>query len=171
MIQASCHFVKINIRMVLALLALPVASCTMPSSSPEQIQSSNPSVTYKYQNDQELLQANQSATAYCSQYRGVPQAISFTPDPDGSNDVVYQCVPSTAQAGPQIQANQNLTYSYSSDAQLLDASRSAQTYCMNNDSSSQVSANITTNADGTKTVTFQCNPPENAQYPQNTQSQ
>jgi len=56
MIQESCRFVRAHIRMIAALLPLMVASCAQPSSSPEQVQSSNPSVTYKYHNDQDLLQ-------------------------------------------------------------------------------------------------------------------
>jgi hypothetical protein len=156
MIQESCRFVQVHVRMVAALLALLVASCVQPSSSPEQVQSSNPSVTYKYHNDQELLQVNQNATTYCNQYRSLPQATNFTPDPNGGNDVVFQCVPATKPETSQEPVNPNLTYNYGSDTDLLNASRNAQTYCMNN-GSSQVSSNITTNTDGTKTVTFQCN--------------
>ena len=160
MIQESCRFVQVHIRMAAALLALLVASCAQPSTSPEQVQSSNPSVTYKYHNDQELLQVDQSAATYCSQYKGLPQATNFTPDPNGGNDVVFQCVPPTTQATSQVPVNPNLTYTFGSDTELLNDSRNAQTYCMNN-GSSQVTSNITTNADGTKTVTFQCNPPSN----------
>ena len=147
-----------HIRVVAALLVLLVASCTQPSTSPEQVQSSNPSVTYKYHNDQELLQVDQSATTYCSRYRGLPQATNFTPDPNGGNDVVFQCAPTTTPETSQAPVNPNLTYTYGSDTELLNASRNAQTYCMNN-GSSQVTSNITTNTDGTKTVTFQCNRP------------
>jgi hypothetical protein len=158
MIQESCRFAQVHIRMVAPLLALLVASCAQTSTSPEQIQSSNPSVTYNYHNDQELLQVDQSATTYCSQYQGLPQAVSFTPDQNGGNDVVFQCSPATTQETPQVQANPNLTYTYGNDTELLNASRNAQVYCRNN-GSSQVSSNITTNPDGTKTVTFQCSPP------------
>jgi hypothetical protein len=142
MIQESCRFVQVHVRMVAAPLALLVASCVQPSSSPEQVQSSNPSVTYKYHNDQELLQVNQNATTYCNQYRSLPQATNFTPDSNGGNDVVFQCVPATAPETSQMQVNQgnpNLTYNYVNDAQPLDASRNAKSYCMNN-GSSQVSS-------------------------------
>ena len=155
MIQEFCRFVHGHIRMTAALLALLVASCVQPSSSPEQVQSSNPSVTYKYNNDQELLQVDQSAATYCSQYHGLPQAANFTPDPNGGNDVVFQCVPAATTGTSQVPVNPNLTYTYGSDTELLNASRNAQTYCINN-GSSQVISNITTNTDGTKTVTFQC---------------
>jgi hypothetical protein len=155
-IPQSYHFVPRIRRSATALLALLLASCTVQSSSPEQVQSSNPSVTYKYHNDQELLQVNQSATTFCGQYRGIPQATNFRADSDGSKDVVFQCVPATAPLTSQVPVNPNLTYTYGTDAQLLDASRNAQIYCMNS-GASQVSSSITTDTDGTKTVTFQCN--------------
>jgi ABC-type Fe3+-hydroxamate transport system substrate-binding protein len=158
MIQKSCRFMKVHIRTVAALLALFLASCAQPSSSAEQVQSSNPSVTYNYHNDQELLQVDHSATTYCTQYRSLPQAINFKPDPNGGNDVVFQCVPATTIETSQEPVNPNLTYTYENDTELLTASRNAQSYCMNN-GSSQVTSNITTNTDGTKTVTFQCNRP------------
>ncbi len=158
MLHESGRFVQAHIRMVAALLALLVASCAQPSSSPEQVQSSNPSVTYNYHNDQELLQVDHSATTYCTQYRSLPQAVNFKPDPNGGNDVAFQCVPATTTENSQEPVNPNLTYTYESDTDLLTASRNAQTYCMNN-GSSQVSSNITSNTDGTKTVTFQCTRP------------
>jgi PBP1b-binding outer membrane lipoprotein LpoB len=158
MIQESCRFVQVHIRTTAALLTLFLASCAQPTSSPEQVQSSNPSVTYNYHNDQELLQVDHSATTYCTQYRSLPQAINFKPDPTGGNDVVFQCVPATTIDTSQGPVNPNLTYTYENDTQLLTASRNAQSYCMTN-GSSQVSSNITTNMDGTKTVTFQCNRP------------
>ncbi|MCC2663345.1 MAG: hypothetical protein K0S35_1267 [Geminicoccaceae bacterium] len=58
---------------------------------------------------------------------------------------------------PQQAAGPNLTYSYQTDQELLDASRSAQTYCMVNGSQVAVS-NIGTNPDGSRTVMFQCTP-------------
>jgi hypothetical protein len=158
MIPKFCCFVKVHIRMVAALLTLLVASCVQPSSSPEQVQSSNPSVTYKYHTDQELLQVDRSATTYCTQYRSLPQATNFAPDPNGGSDVVFECVPATTIETSQVPVNPNLTYTYENDTDLLTASRNAQSYCMNN-GSSQVSSNITTNTNGTKTVTFQCNRP------------
>ena len=63
-----------------------------------------------------------------------------------------------ATAAPRQQAfDPNLTYSYRTDQELLDASWSAQAYCMNNGSQRAVS-NIRTNADGSRTVMFQCTP-------------
>jgi hypothetical protein len=137
-----------------ALTALLMASCAPPYLPPQQVQSSNPNVTYKYNGDDGLLQVNQSATTYCNQYRATPRAANFANNPDGSRTVVFECVQPTMQIGTQT-VDPNLTYNYRSDAELLNASQNAQVYCMNN-GSPQVTSNIRANTDGSRTVTFQC---------------
>jgi hypothetical protein len=154
MIANSCRILKAKGRSATVLAGLLVACCAPPYSPPEQVQASNPSVTYKYRGDQELLQANQSATTFCNRYQSVPRTASFANDPDGSKVVIFECV-QTVPAAQQPQFNPNLTYNYRTDQELLDASRNAQIYCMNN-GSQQVISNIATNANGTRTVTFQC---------------
>jgi hypothetical protein len=141
---------------VLAIVA--VASCA-PSHSLQQVKTSNPSVTYEYRGDQELLQAQQNAVTFCNQYQSAPRPARFTSGPnDGSNNVVFECDPNLPTAAPPVQAaGPNLTYSYRTDQELLDASRSAQTYCMVNGSQVAIS-NIGTNQDGSRTVMFQCTP-------------
>jgi hypothetical protein len=137
------------------LAGLMMASCAeLQQSSPEQVESSRPTVTYKYRNDEELIQANQRAATFCNQYNFAPRAASFSTDRDGSKVVVFDCVPSSMPA-PQPPVNPNLIYSYRTDRELLNASRSAQIYCMNI-GSQQVISNVVTNADGSRTVTFQC---------------
>jgi len=149
---------KANVRAAVALAGLLATSCAPQYSSPQQVQSSNPSVTYKYHNDQELLQVNQSAATFCNQYRAVPRAASFANSQDGSKVVVFECLQMTAPVAQQPQFNPNLAYTYRTDQELLDASRNAQIYCMNS-GSSQVISNISANADGTRTVAFQCSRP------------
>jgi hypothetical protein len=136
------------------LAGLMLASCAPQYSSPQQVQETNPSVTYKYTTDQELVQANQSAAIFCSRYQSVQQTASFSNDPDGSRVVVFECVQSLPVAASLPQYNPNLAYSYRTDQELLD-SRNAQIYCRNN-GSQQVVSNIVTNANGTRTVTYQC---------------
>lgn len=153
MIAYSCRFLKVTIRAAAVLAGLVAAACAPLHSSPEQVRASNPSVTYKYSSDQELVQANQRAAKFCNRYQSVPGAANFAKDPDGSRIVVFECVETSATS--QEQYNSNLTYNYRTDQELLDASRNAQIYCMNN-GSQQLISNIVTNANGTKTVTFQC---------------
>jgi hypothetical protein len=151
----SCRSPIKNIRAAAVLAGLLVASCVPPYTSPQQVQASNPTVTYKYRSDQELLQANQNASTFCNRYQSVARTANFANDPDGSKVVIFECVQTAAAS--QQQFNPNLTYNYRSDQELLDASRNAQIYCMKN-GSQQVISNIVANANGTKTVTFQCSP-------------
>jgi hypothetical protein len=156
MIANACHFGKVNIRAATVLAGLLVTACVPPYAEPQQVQASNPTVTYKYRGDQELLQADQSAATFCSRYQSVPRTASFGSDVDGRKVVVYECVQSATLASAPPPTS-NLAYNYQTDQQLLDASRHAQIYCMNN-GSQEVVSNIANNADGTRTVTFQCAP-------------
>lgn len=158
MISRSRRLLKLNAGGAAALASLMATACVPQYPPPQQVQSSNPSVTYKYHSDQELLQVNQSATTFCNQYRSLPRPTNFTSSPDGSKVVVFECVQMATPMSQQSQFNPNLTYTYRTDQELLDASRNAQIYCMNN-GSPQVISNIATNPDGTRTVAFQCSRP------------
>jgi hypothetical protein len=145
-------------RAAAVLATVAVAACA-PAHTLQQVKASNPSVTYEYRGDQELLQAQQNAVTFCEQYQAAPRPARFTSGPnDGSNNVIFECDPNLPAAAPPQQAlGPNLNYSYRTDQELLDASRSAETYCMNN-GSRQVVSSIATNADGSRTVMFQCTP-------------
>jgi len=137
------------------LAGLLLASCVAPYAPPSQVQASNPTVTYKYRSDRELLQVNQNAANFCSQYQSVPRTANFTGDPDGSKVVNFECVPQAPPTASVQQFTPNPAYSYRTDQELLDASRNAQSYCLSN-GSQQVISNTTTSANGTKTFTFRC---------------
>ncbi len=153
----SSLFLLFDLRATAVLATVAVAACAPPHSL-QQVKTSNPSVTYEYRGDQELLQAQQNAATFCNQYQAAPRPARFTTGSNGqSNNVVFECDPNLRTAAPRQQAlDPNLTYSYRTDQELLDASWNAQTYCMNNGSQRAVS-NIRTNADGSRTVVFQCN--------------
>jgi hypothetical protein len=139
----------------LALLAAAaVASCSSLPSSQQPVQSSNPSVTYSYRTDQELLQANQNATTYCGQYQTAPRTGTLTNNPDGSKTVVFECVRTAALPAP-APVNPNLSYTYRTDQELVQASQTAGAYCLKY-GSQPMTSRMVTNSDGTKTVTFQC---------------
>ena len=154
MMANSRGFLKVNVLTATVLAGLIVASCAPQFSSPTQVQASNPTVTYKYRSDQELSQANQSAATFCSRYQSVARTANFGTDPDGSRTVMFECVQTAQPAGAQPM-NPNLTRTYRTDQELVEASRMAQSYCMNSGSQPVIS-DIVTNANGTKTVTFQC---------------
>jgi hypothetical protein len=142
------------VRAAAMLAVMLVPACAPMRSAPQQVQASNPTVTYKYRGDQELLDANQKAVTYCGQYRSVVRTGNITSAPDGTKTVVFECV-ATAPTPPTLPYSPNVAYAYRSDQELLDASRSADAYCMNNGSQRSMSSTVT-NANGTKTVTFQC---------------
>jgi hypothetical protein len=141
---------------VAAIATLLISACSpISTSSPVQLEANNPTVTYKYRNDDELIQTNQLAATFCSQYQLAPRPLSFTRDDAGNSIVNFECVPNAGS--PATPSNPNLTYTYRSDQELLEISRNAHIYCLNNGSTSNTSS-IVSNGNGTKTITFQCNP-------------
>ncbi len=149
-------WVKGRTAVVLAIAAVS-ASCTASSHSLQQVRTSSPSVTYAYSGDQELLQAEQNAITFCSQYNSTPGPARIVSNPNaGTNSVIFECGPNPPVAAvPQPALGPNLTYTYRTDQELLAASRTADNYCATN-GSRRALANITANTDGSKTVTFQC---------------
>lgn len=142
----------------IALLAAgTVAACVQVPSSQQPVQASNPSVTYNYRTDQELLKASQNATTYCGQYQTAPRAATITNNADGSKTAVFECVRTAAPAPPPPPVNPNLSYTYRTDQELVQASQTASAYCLRN-GSQPMTSNMVTNTDGTRTVTFQCGP-------------
>jgi hypothetical protein len=127
-----------------------------PPHSLQQVRTTNPSVTYTYSGDEELLQAQQNAVTFCRQYNSTPAPARITRSSSGGNNVVFECSPNLPIAPlPQQTLGPNLTYTYRTDQELLEASRNAEAYCANH-GSQRVISNITANADGSKTVIFQC---------------
>lgn len=161
MISYPNRFRKATIGTTAALAALMLASCvtTPRSSSPQQVAESNPTVTYKYRNDDELIQAGQRAVIFCNEHQAVPQpqAESFSIDANGDRIVVFECFPRTSDiaATPLRQPNSDLSYNFRTDQELLNASRDAQIYCLNN-GSPEMDSNIVTQSNGSRTVTFRC---------------
>jgi hypothetical protein len=147
------------LRVLTALAASTLAAC-VASSGPRQVQAENPSITYTYRTDQDLLQASQQAANYCAKYQSVERTSRITNNSDGTNTVIFDCVKTTATVAPApvpaTPVNPGMTYTYRTDQELLDASRNAEAYCMRY--GSPMTSSITTNPNGTKTVTFQCGP-------------
>lgn len=139
-----------------AMAGLALVSCVSTRSSPEQVAASNPTVTYEYRNDDELIQANQRAITFCNQYQALPRAQSFDTRSDRKNLVIFECVgASSFSSAPQRQSSSDLTYNFRTDQELLDVSRDAQVYCMNS-GAPEMDSNIVVHSNGSKTVTFRC---------------
>ena len=145
---------------VAVIAALLVSGCVAQNSAPQQVKASNPSVTYKYRGDQELLQANQNAMTFCSQYHSAARTARINDSSEGGKTVVFECdaMPPAVVATAAQPYNPNLAYAYRSDQDLLDASRNADIYCMNNGGSQRAMSTVVTNPNGTKSVSFQCVP-------------
>ena len=141
---------------IAVLTAATVAAC-QSTPSPQAVQSSNPRVTYNYRTDQELIQANQNAATFCSQYQTSPRTASLTNNADGSKTVVFECVRTGAALPAPASVNPNLTHTYRTDQELVQATHTASTYCQRVGSQPMTSS-IVTNTNGSKTVTFQCGP-------------
>jgi hypothetical protein len=148
----SCRF-RPMYACAVALTAAAIAGCAMDPVSPQPVHASNPSVTFNYRTDQELLQANQSATTYCTQYQASPRTVNIASNADGSKMVVFECVPTTLVALPPAAPAQS--YTARTDQELLQASQTANGYCLKH-GSQPMTTNIVTNANGTRTITFQC---------------
>lgn len=155
------HFRTLAACLISATAAGVLASCAPGNRAPETVSASNPSVTYKYRGDQELLRANQQATSFCNQYGTTPRTVNLTSNTDGTSTVIFECVkvgvPTTAVA-PLPPVNPALTYSYRTERELLDSSRRADAYCMQYGQRMVATSSIVTNADGSRTATFQCGP-------------
>jgi hypothetical protein len=156
MITHTHRFMKVAFRTTAVFAALMTASCASTRSSPQQVDVSNPTVTYKYRNDEQLIEANQRAMTYCDQYQSVPQTGHFGRDSSGGNIVVFECLPRSAAAAPQRQFNSDLVYNFRTDQELLDVSRDAQAHCLNS-GQPEMDSNIVVNSNHSKTVTFRCN--------------
>ena len=59
----SSRFLSVSMPAAVVLAAVAVASCA-PSHSLQQVETRNPSVTYEYRGDQELLRAQRNAVAF-----------------------------------------------------------------------------------------------------------
>jgi hypothetical protein len=63
-----------------------VRTTALPAPAP------NPNLlTYSYRTDPELVQASQTASAYCMQNASLPMTSRVTTNPDGSRTVAFQC--------------------------------------------------------------------------------
>jgi hypothetical protein len=143
--------------------AVMTASCaSTPQSAPREVAANNPTVTYEYRNDDELIQANERAVSFCQPYQTLPQAQHFSENSDHQKIVIFECV-STVQTAPIRQPDSELRYNYRNDQELLDVSRNAQIQCRNS-GRPDMSSDVAVNADGSRSVTFHCNQRVGAAY-------
>lgn len=156
------QFKNASIGAIAMVAAVMTASCASMSPAPRQVAASNPTVTYQYRNDDELIQANQRAVSFCEPYQTLPQAQHFSENTDHQKIVIFECV-SSAQTATIRQPDSQLRYNYRSDQELLDVSRNAQVQCRNS-GRPDMSSDVVVNSDGSRSVTFHCNQRVSAAY-------
>jgi hypothetical protein len=152
----------------IALIAVAfVTACEPMHRTAQEVEARPPKVSYKYSSDDGLVEANAKARTYCSQYASAPSIQgSVSHNQDGTRTATFECVKTTAVVTPPPVATAPApvpapsrgyyNYSYRSDAELLQAIQSADSYCAR--TGQIASSSIITNTDGTKTLTYQCVP-------------
>jgi hypothetical protein len=143
--------------MVPLFAVLLVAACAPQHAAPKQTQSTSPSVTYTYRGDEELVQANEKAMAYCSQYRSTARTARIDTSSDGSKTVVFDCVALAPSVATTQVYNPDYPYVYHTDEDLLGVAQSADRYCSSNGSQRALTT-ISTDSTGARTITFRCVP-------------
>lgn len=139
------------------VLAVGLGACVAPMP-PQQTDATEPKVAYSYATDRDLIEATRKAEAYCAKYAMWPRHSGIAQNPDGSKNVRFVCDRPVAAVPPPRPVPPSVSYSYRTDLELVDASRSAQTYCQQFGANAR-SGHITQGADGTKTVAFDCHRP------------
>jgi hypothetical protein len=155
----SPHFSQLKnaiIGATVVVAAVMTASCASMSAAPRQVAASNPTVTYQYRNDDELIQANQRAITFCEPYQTLPRAQHFSENSDHQRIVIFECV-SSVQTASIRQPDSELRYDYRTDQELVEDSRNAQVQCRNI-GRPDMSSNVVVNSDGSRSVTFHCSP-------------
>jgi hypothetical protein len=155
------NFIRTTAITLASIAVVGLAGCEI-DSTPKQVHATNPTVSYRYHDDRDLVQANEQAQAYCSRYQSVPTQARFQTDANGDRVVVFDCVAAATVAAPVGVApypaaypRSDMTYTYRSDEEFMANSRTAQSYCASNGMTLDTQT-IVENHDGTKTVTFQC---------------
>jgi hypothetical protein len=102
------------------------------------------------------------ALAACAQLPSSQQPVqasnpsvtaTLTSNADFSKTAVFECVRTAVPAPAPV--NPNLSYTYRTDQELVQASQTASAYWLRY-GSQPISSSMMANSDGTRTATFQC---------------
>lgn len=144
---------------VIALAASALISCTYTPPPPQEVRLTKPTVTYSYETGNQLVEATRKAEDYCRQFDSWPRVSTISPNTRNGRDAVFTCDrPRTAvyePLRPLPPARPMVSYAYRDDRDLVEAMQSAERYCSRYNSR-PASTNVITNADGSRTVQFDC---------------
>jgi hypothetical protein len=146
-------------RLATPLTVTALAACTSYSRPAVQTSATKPTVSYEYGDDNGLIDATRKAETFCGQYDAWPTAVDFDRR-SGDQHVTFVCdQPRVVAAAPTTvvvpSPQPPLTYPYRDDRGLVEALNQAQRYCLGLNGNAR-STRVTNNADGSRTVTFEC---------------
>jgi hypothetical protein len=142
------------------LAAATLGSCSEYSRGAVQTRASKPVVSYVYSDDEGLMDATRKAEGYCAQYGAWATTEDIVSRSDGRH-VTFVCdqprapiatAPTTTVVVPP---QSPVSYPYRDERSLVDATANAQRYCIGFNAYAR-STIVTTNADGSRTVSFEC---------------
>ena len=140
---------------VLAVVA--AIACTPRYQEAYEVEANPPRVSYEFSSDTGLIEANNQARVYCSQYAATPSIRGeITNSPDDTQTVTFTCIKTVAVTTYPSPAPPPTSYIYRTDVELLQAIESTDAYCAQ--SGRIASSSITIDSGGTRTLTYQCVP-------------
>jgi Tfp pilus assembly protein FimT len=141
------------------MLAAILASCAALRQPAVQTSASKPTVSYVYSDDQGLVEATRQAESYCAQYSAWPTSSDIVTQSDGRHVTFFCDQPRTVTSAPATvvapAAQQVVSYPYADDRGLIEAANQAQRYCMGFNANAR-STVVVNNANGSRTLTFEC---------------
>jgi hypothetical protein len=158
----SNHAARIAQGFSALFLAAALAACAGPAGRAQPVQESAPSVTYKFTDDEGLVDATVKAEAYCREYNALPTTSVIRQAPDGAREVVFVCDQARAVAFADTRtmhrtATPTVQYTYRDERTLIEATTEAQRHCAALGAEAR-SHTVSTGPAGTRTVVFECVP-------------
>ena len=146
-------------RLATALTVTALAACSSGPRPAVQTSASKPTVSYEYGDDNALIDATRKAETFCEQYGAWPTAVDFD-ERSGDHHVTFACDQARVVAAAPTtlvvpSSRPPLAYPYRDDRGLVEALSQAQRYCLGLSANAR-STRVTNNADGSRTVTFDC---------------
>jgi hypothetical protein len=137
-----------------------IAGCATSSGRAEPVAANPPSVTYKYSDEQGLIDASLKAEAFCRDFNSWPTAAGTHFARDGSGEVTFICDQDRAEtlAGTRprsLPSNPTVEYTYRDEQELIEATARAQRHCAAFGAEAR-STTVRAGAGSTGRVEFEC---------------
>ena len=135
------------------MVGIFLSSCASYSDRAEHVQSTPPTITYKYEDDESLIDAVAKAEEYCLQFNSWPTPIESHPDAM-PGQVTFICDQNRVigEAYEALPADPTVDYLYHDHESLVKATIEAQRHCARLGARAHT-ARVTT-IDGSNTVIF-----------------